>query len=99
MVKWLKVVKSGKKCETLNRFSIIFPLLHPSVPDSQGVEAELPPAQERGAGDEGRDAPDGDDGDEGGERRGQRELPVLRHHHEPLQRQHRQRDDRLDTCS
>ena len=67
------------------------------APDPQGVEAELAPAQERGAGDERRDAPDGDDGDEGGERRGQRELPVLRHHHESLQRQHRQRDDRLDT--
>ena len=86
----------SQRCETLKKFSIIFLCV---IPDSQGVEAELSPAQERGAGDEGRDAPDGDDGDEGGERRGQRELPVLRHHHEPLQRQHRQRYDRLDTCS
>ena len=54
------------------------------LPDADRTETKLSPAQQRGAGDEPGDYPDGHDGDQGGEGGGQRELPVLSHHHEPV---------------
>ena len=57
--------------------------LWPHLPDFECIEAELAPAEQRGSGDQCGDEPDGQDGDQCGEGGGQRELPVLGHHHEP----------------
>ena len=54
------------------------------------VLVECPPAKDRGDADKEGVCPDEDEGEEGGQRGGQRELPVLGHHHVPLQGQHEQ---------
>ena len=53
------------------------------LPDFECAQAKLPPAQQRGSGDQSRDDPDGEDGDQRGERGAQGELAVLGDHHEP----------------
>ena len=53
------------------------------LPDFECVQPKLPPAKQRGRGDQGRDEPDGHDGDQRGEWGAQRELAVLGNHHEP----------------
>ena len=61
------------------------------------VLVECSPAQDRRDADKEGVGPDEDQGKEGGERGGQGELSVLGHHHVPLQGQHSQGQNRLNT--
>ena len=63
----------------------------------KAVLVKCSPAKEWRDADKEGVGPDEDEGEEGGERGRKRELSVFGHHHVPLQGQHCQGYDRLDT--
>ena len=67
------------------------------IPHIETVDVEWSPAYDGGDADWEGVGPDEDEGEEGGQRGGQGELSVPGHHHVPLQGQHGQGNNRLDS--